>query len=74
MAFSNTHRSVFSQPSLEKLLPAVNRNKHRGPPLGKMQIVRDLGTLSPKWVIFIKTLPTGSGTLLKMRQKDGKGQ
>lgn len=46
---------------------AVNGNKYRDPQLHKVQWVGDLGTLSPKWDVSLKSLPWGSRERL---QKD----
>jgi hypothetical protein len=48
----------LAQPSSEKLPPAADGDKHRGPQPGTMQRVRGLGTWSPKWVVAIKFLPS----------------
>jgi hypothetical protein len=42
------------------MLPfAADRNKYRDPQPDIMQRVKDLGTLSPKWDVIIKSLPSG---------------
>ena len=40
--------------------PEVDGNKNRDSKLHKVQRVRDFGTLSPKWDVFIKPSPQGS--------------
>lgn len=41
--------------SLKKLPPAVEENKYRNSKLDNIQRVRDIGTLSPQWVVSIKS-------------------
>ena len=51
--------SCFAQPSSEKVPPAVDGDKYRDPQLGNVQRGNDFETLSPKWTVFIKSLPSG---------------
>ena len=54
-----------ARPPTSERLPPVSR--HRDPQPGIMQRVRDLGTLSPMWVVSIKSLPSG------LREPHGRG-
>jgi hypothetical protein len=58
----------LSQPSSEKLSPAVDGNKYRDPQRDGMQRVRDLGILSLKW--DAPSNPTGGQRTLKRRWKE----
>jgi hypothetical protein len=66
MTFCYTHQCV-TQPSSEKLPPEADGNKYRNPQMDNVQNVRDLGTLSPKWNVFTKSLPSG------LRKPCGRG-
>jgi hypothetical protein len=52
--------SCLAQLSSEKHLPAVNVNRYKDPQLDNVQRVKSLGTLRPKWGVFIKYLLLGS--------------
>lgn len=49
----------LTQPSSEMLPPAVEGNKYRDPQLDSVQSIKNLGKLSPKWIVFIKSLLLG---------------
>lgn len=47
----------------QKVLPAANKNTYRDPQPDVMQIMRDHRSLSHKWNVSIKALPSGFGEL-----------
>ena len=51
----------LAQASSQNLLPATDRNKYRDPQPDTTQRVRDLGTLSPKWMSLPNASPQSSG-------------
>jgi hypothetical protein len=73
-------RSVPSQPSSEEPPPAADWNKYRDPQPDMTQRVRDLGTLSSKWDVSIKSLPLGPrglcgrGGRRRVRARGSEGQ
>lgn len=44
---------------------AVDDNQHRNPQLDDVQRIRDFGTLTPKWDVFIKLFPSGPRELCR---------
>jgi hypothetical protein len=57
----------LSQPSSQKLPPEAYVYQHRDPESDIMQRVRDLGTLSPKLNLTIKSIPS------KVRESCSRG-
>lgn len=65
----------FAQRFAGKVPPAANENTYWDTQPDIMQIVRDPGSLSHKWDVSIKTLPSGGQeTLWKRRQSRCKSQ
>ncbi|MGE9806615.1 hypothetical protein ACQP3L_39265, partial [Escherichia coli] len=66
-----TQRSVCSQPSSEQLPSTAEGSKYRDPQSNIMKRVRDLGTLSRKWDVFIKPLPSGLKRAMQGEEDEG---
>ena len=67
MTFYFTHRSVPHSAIVREIPPAEDGNKSRDTQSDNMQRVRDLGALSSKWDIAIKSFPMG------LREPCGRG-
>lgn len=63
MTFHYTYKSESCSVITREASLKIYENKYKDPELDNMQRVRNLGTLCPKWVVFIKPLPSGGREL-----------
>ena len=70
MAFYYTYQSV-PQSSSDKFLLAVDGNNYKDPQLDNGQRIRDLGTISCKWAVSIKSL---SSKLRELCRREGRDE
>lgn len=65
--FCSTLRSVSHSANVREESSAVDENEHRDPQLGNVPRVRNLGTLSSKWMPLSNSLFGAQGVRQKRR-------
>lgn len=65
--FCCTLRSVSHSANVREESSAVDENEHRDPQLGNVPRVRNLGTLSSKWMPLPNSLLGAQGAMQKRR-------